>query len=283
MSEVAVPTVFHATHDAPATDPTAAYSRDFAVETLPLNQPDECVRRLRAVAPQPTLVVTDPRGAAALRQITAEASLFADLAVAITEIRLPRLASRLVTSIAASEAHSTGMPNAVALADLAPRFLHSELLVSSIGKLDSPPPSMTQAARSLMPGSKFIIVTGVRDEVVNPQHRRTPEGFDPLACTSSGELLPWMQELIDAADPGFSRVPPWDDTVPYGNASWAEIVWWDPKAVEWWSKRVRAYEFETCRWCGHPRVRDVCAFCGCTADIPTDLSDALTPAEGGIL
>jgi hypothetical protein len=277
MSEVASPTVFHASYDAPSVDPTAAYSRDLAVDTLPLSRPDECVRRLRASAPQPTLVVTDQRGASALHQITAEASLFADLAVAVSVVRLPNLASRLLTSIATSEAHSTGLANAVALADLAPRFLHSEVLVPTINKLDTPPPTMVQAARSLLPGSKFIVVTGTRDEVVDPAHRRLPEGFDPLACASSAQLLPWMQVLIDGADSRFSRVPAWEDVAPFGNERWAEIVWWDPRAVVVWSEQVRAVEFPVCYWCDNPRVRDVCAFCGCTAELP----DSLTPAKGG--
>ncbi len=278
MSEVASPTVFHASHDAPAVDPTAAYSRDLAVETLPLTQPDECVRRLRAAAPRPTLVVTDPRGAATLAHITAEASLFADLAVAVSVVQLPSLASRLLTSIAASEEHATGLANAVALADLASRFLHSEVLVPSISKLDSPAPSMVQATRSLLPGSKFSVVTGIRHEVVDPAHRRAPEGFVPLACTSSGDLLPWMQQLVDSSDSRFSRLPAWEGVAPYGNARWAEIVWWDPGAVEVWSRQVRAVEFPSCHWCGHPRIRDICAFCGCSA---AGSSDSLIPSEGG--
>ena len=281
MSEVAPSTVFHASHDAPDADPTAAYSRDLAVETLPLSQPDVCVRRLSASAPQPTLVVTDPRGADALRRITAQASLSADIAVAVSVVRLPNLASRLLTSIAASEAHSTGLPNAVALADLAPRFLHSEVLVPSIGQLDSPSPSLAQAVRSLLPGAKFIVVTGARDEVVDPAHRRPPEGYVPLACTSSSQLLPWMQQLVDGADSRFSRVPPWEAAAPYGNSQWAEIVWWDPASVEVWSEQVRAVRFPTCHWCDHPRIRDVCAFCGFSSDSPAEQSDTLTPAKGG--
>jgi hypothetical protein len=264
LSNVDAGNVFLATVDAPAYDPTQAVTNELAVCTLPLADPETCIRRLREHGAQPKLIVTDEASAPALAQVLAETAIFVEPMAAVVTVNLPRLATRLLAGIANSEAQASGVPNAVVLADASVNFLLSEVLVTSVQNLDEPVPSLMQTARSMFPGGQFVITSGAESGVGAVSTRHLPEGFTPLACCGTDELPEWMSQQLTAtaSEAMLSRLPAWDGVTLFGNAKWAEFVSWNVSVVRRWSSYARSRSFDACHWCDQPLVRDVCAFCG---------------------
>ncbi len=256
--------VFLATVDAPADDPTQEVTNELAVCTLPLADPATCIRRLREHGAAPKLIVTDEDSAPALARILAETAIFVEPMAAVVTVNLPRLATRLLAGIANSEAQASGVANAVVLADAGANFLLSEVLVSSVKKLDDPVPSLLQTARSMFPGGQFVISSGVESGVGDVSTRHLPEGFSLLACCGTDGLPAWMSQQLDAtaSEAMLSRLPAWDGVTLFGNVQWAEFVSWNVAVVRMWSSHARNRTFDACHWCTQPLVRDVCAFCG---------------------
>ena len=256
--------MFLATLDAPADDPTQEVTNELAVRTLPLAEPETCLRRLREYGPEPKLIVTDEESAPLVARILAETAIFMEPMAAVVSVRLPRLATRLLAGIVNSEAQASGVPNAVVLADAGTNFLLSEVLVSSVKKLDDPAPTLVQTARSMFPGGQFVVTTGVESGVAAVSSRHLPEGFSPLACCATENLPDWMSRQLEAtaSEAMLSRLPAWDGVMLFGNTQWAEFVSWNVGLVRLWSNEVRNRTFDSCHWCSQPLVRDVCAFCG---------------------
>lgn len=265
-----------ATLDAPIQDPTHATAGEFAVHTLPLSDPEISSQRLRSHASRPFHVITNPESEAALHQILAEASLNADLLVAVTVTTMPRLGMRLLTAIAHGEAAAGGVARAVAFADSADDVMMSEVFVPSINKLDSPAPRLSQAARSYLTRSQFVVVEGARSGVFDPSERPQVAGFTPMATAATDNLPTGLSGLSPELTSSASELPPWDSVRQYGNTSWIEVVSCHMSAIQMWSSHVRSQNLAICHWCGQPLVRTQCAFCGYR---PTDRSDAPEPIE----
>lgn len=264
LSNVDAGSVFLATVDAPADDPTQDVTNELAVCTLPLADPDTCVRRLREHGAVPKLIVTDEESAPTLARILAETAISTDPMAAVVTVNLPSLATRLLAGIASSEAQASGVANAVVLADASANFLLSEVLVSSVKNLDRPAPSLRQTARSMFPGGQFVITSGIESGVAPVSDRHVPEGFSLLACCGTDVLPEWITQQLaaTASEAMLSRLPAWEGVTVFGAKQWAEFVSWNVAVVRTWSSHARNSSFDSCHWCNQPMVRDVCAFCG---------------------
>ena len=264
LSTAGAGNVFLATLDAPADDPTQEVTNELAVSTLPLADPETCLRRLREHGPVPKLIITDEESAPKLARILAETAIFMEPMAAVVNVNLPRLATRLLAGIVNSEAQASGVANALVLADAGANFLLSEVLVSSVKKLDDPVPTMVQTARSMFPGGQFVVTSGIESGVVPVSSRHLPEGFSLLAFCATEGLPDWMSQQLEAtaSEAMLNRLPAWDDVTLFGNTQWVEFVSWNVGVVRMWSNEARNRSFDSCHWCSQPLVRDICAFCG---------------------
>lgn len=264
LSTAGAGNVFLATLDAPTEDPTQEVTNELAVCTLPLADPETCLRRLREHGSVPKLIVTDEESAPILTRILAETAIVMEPIAAVVSVKLPRLATRLLAGIVNSEAQASGVANAVVLADAGTNFLLSEVLVSSVKNLDDPVPTLVQTARSMFPGGRFVVTAGVESGVAAVSSRHLPAGFSPLACCATEGLPEWISQQLEAtgSEAMLSRLPAWDGVRLFGNTQWAEFVSWNVGVVRMWSNEVRNRTFDSCHWCSQPLVRDVCAFCG---------------------
>lgn len=143
--------------------------------------------------------------------------------------------------------------------------------MATVAKLSYPPPSVTQHARSWLPGTGFLVQ-------VAPHPAVTPMDGDGSAAFTDLPLA--AATVLHASGPG-APDPSWvtDVVVPavaprlvvelsaagqeayYGTTKITEVVAY-PELVE-----LPASALHTCRWCEEPVASSPCPFCGCGAGL----------------
>lgn len=230
-----------------------------AGDAIVLSDIDALTARMEATS-EPLLFLVPARQRRAADQPLALAGLKASSPVAVISVDLPPLALAVAGNLVASCLSQAGLGAAVSLASQLEDLVLGGVLVGSVAKLDHPAPTLTQTARSLLPGSRFVVLQGLREGVEDAGRAPDTEG---LVAIARGARHPsgWAADTAARWAGGAQEC----DLVPgplMGNDDWAQVAWVDWTAATNQIELAADRVFDDCRWCGMPTADAGCVFCG---------------------
>jgi hypothetical protein len=228
---------------------------------LDLDDLDAAATSLRGVA-DGTVVVHRATEADALRRALVRADPAGSGRVARLPTRLSQSGARILGDLVRSVADRYGLAAALTAVDDLERLVTCLLVTPSVARLSSPAPSVSQHARSWLPGSVFTVRLTGRSAVVNGGPSLGAQRL--TAVLSAPEVDAAVRAAVGSAlegrtvvDLGTLRPEP-----PGTNARAIEICCLDPAEAFAVGERAAQQGTPDCPWCAQPRLRSgTCPFC----------------------
>lgn len=185
---------------------------------------------------------------------------------------LSPLASRVFGGLLAALAPHVPEPGRLfAVLPRLERELTAFAWVDSVARLETPSPTKSQIAASLLPGTAFGVSVSPDQEIVRlSSDRRLPElpeldGDREVVVANRTANPSWVAESVE---PAFGGLEVRDEEEPEGDPS----KWWGtrqvvevvayPTDVRALADRLsRGLRASPCRWCGEPMAAKLCPFC----------------------
>jgi hypothetical protein len=136
-------------------------------------------------------------------------------------------------------------------------------LLASVTRLDDPIPTLSQHARSLLPGGCFLVDGGTVQAVKHRLPRGMGRGAAAAVVTGEGDVGDWPDRLWAALGPVGDQPEPLVLPGPscWGTTRWAEISVLNTTTADLAAQLDRA-PTRTCSWCARLVARDQpCPFC----------------------
>lgn len=219
---------------------------------------DEAARQIEAHGSAPILLVSkagnDARAAGLLRQALGPG----DIAVLVHTSQSPT--RQLLLSLCLAQLASSDLGLAPAILDALDSQVSTRAVVTSVSRLSSPAPSLSQHLRSLLPGSMFAIDTGSKRvaSVSSPEWQPvTPRTIGAWCMGSKAGRL-----TSGLAETGLPQITAPTGVMPWGASAWAEMSTLAEAPDALVSRLSSAVGSWWCPHCSRRVAGRGCLFCG---------------------